>query len=79
MHEGPLAGCAGALTKMGRKMVEFPLDPPLAKMLLTGSELGCGAEVPPPPPLTYTRTPHVSALPSNARGTRTVVVVGGPR
>lgn len=36
---------AGALTKMGRKMVEFPLDPPLAKMLLTGAELGCAAEV----------------------------------
>ena len=30
---------------MGRKMVEFPLDPPLAKMLLTGAELGCAAEV----------------------------------
>ena len=26
-------------------MVEFPLDPALAKMLLTGSELGCGNEV----------------------------------
>ena len=25
----------------GRKMVEFPLDPPLAKMLLVGTELGC--------------------------------------
>lgn len=29
-------------------MVEFPLDPPLAKMLLTGAELGCAAEVRPP-------------------------------
>jgi HrpA-like RNA helicase len=26
----------GALTSMGQKMVEFPLDPPLAKMLLVG-------------------------------------------
>jgi pre-mRNA-splicing factor ATP-dependent RNA helicase DHX38/PRP16 len=26
-------------------MVEFPLDPPLAKMLITGAALGCGAEV----------------------------------
>jgi pre-mRNA-splicing factor ATP-dependent RNA helicase DHX38/PRP16 len=25
-------------------MVEFPLDPPLAKMLITGSQLGCGDE-----------------------------------
>jgi len=35
----------GGLTKIGRKMVEFPLDPPLAKMLLIGSELGCSSEV----------------------------------
>lgn len=26
-------------------MVEFPLDPPLAKMLLAGAELGCSSEV----------------------------------
>lgn len=26
-------------------MVEFPLDPPLAKMLLMGSQLGCANEV----------------------------------
>jgi HrpA-like RNA helicase len=26
-------------------MVEFPLDPPLAKMLLVGAELGCSNEV----------------------------------
>ena len=30
---------------MGRKMVEFPLDPPLAKMLLVGVELGCSDEI----------------------------------
>ena len=38
------ANRAGALTKLGAKMVEFPLDPPLAKMLITGAALGCGAE-----------------------------------
>ena len=26
-------------------MVEFPLDPPLAKMLLAGAQLGCSAEL----------------------------------
>ena len=26
-------------------MVEFPLDPPLAKMLLVGAQLGCADEV----------------------------------
>jgi pre-mRNA-splicing factor ATP-dependent RNA helicase DHX38/PRP16 len=36
---------AGGLTQIGRKMVEFPLDPPLAKMLLVGAELGCSSEV----------------------------------
>ena len=35
----------GALSPRGRKMVEFPLDPPLAKMLLFAEELGCTAEV----------------------------------
>lgn len=35
----------GGLTQIGRKMVEFPLDPPLAKMLLVGAELGCSSEV----------------------------------
>jgi pre-mRNA-splicing factor ATP-dependent RNA helicase DHX38/PRP16 len=34
-----------ALTDTGRHMVEFPLDPPLAKMLLAGAAMGCGAEV----------------------------------
>ena len=27
----------GGLTSMGQKMVEFPLDPPLAKMLLVSA------------------------------------------
>ncbi|XLU67466.1 hypothetical protein S245_026519 [Arachis hypogaea] len=35
----------GALTDLGWKMVEFPLDPPLAKMLLMGEQLGCLEEV----------------------------------
>ncbi|KAH0448528.1 hypothetical protein IEQ34_022328 [Dendrobium chrysotoxum] len=35
----------GSLTEIGWKMVEFPLDPPLAKMLLMGEELGCLNEV----------------------------------
>jgi len=35
----------GSLTELGWKMVEFPLDPPLAKMLLMGEQLGCIDEV----------------------------------
>lgn len=35
----------GGLTKLGWKMVEFPLDPPLAAMLLAGEKLGCLDEV----------------------------------
>ncbi|KAJ8754552.1 hypothetical protein K2173_005713 [Erythroxylum novogranatense] len=35
----------GDLTDIGWKMVEFPLDPPLAKMLLMGERLGCLNEV----------------------------------
>ncbi|XP_059657311.1 pre-mRNA-splicing factor ATP-dependent RNA helicase DEAH7-like [Cornus florida] len=35
----------GNLTDVGWKMVEFPLDPPLAKMLLAGEQLGCIDEV----------------------------------
>ncbi|XP_043691345.1 pre-mRNA-splicing factor ATP-dependent RNA helicase DEAH7 [Telopea speciosissima] len=35
----------GSLTNLGWKMVEFPLDPPLAKMLLMGEQLGCLNEV----------------------------------
>ncbi|MCL7039666.1 hypothetical protein MKW94_021830 [Papaver nudicaule] len=35
----------GSLTELGWKMVEFPLDPPLAKMLLMGGQLGCLKEV----------------------------------
>ncbi|KAH9621043.1 hypothetical protein KSS87_010728 [Heliosperma pusillum] len=35
----------GNLTELGWKMVEFPLDPPLAKMLLMGEQLDCLDEV----------------------------------
>eukprot|EP01128_Nolandella_sp_AFSM9_P011983 TRINITY_DN8863_c0_g1_i1.p1 TRINITY_DN8863_c0_g1~~TRINITY_DN8863_c0_g1_i1.p1 ORF type:complete len:585 (-),score=114.99 TRINITY_DN8863_c0_g1_i1:115-1731(-) len=35
----------GLLTRIGRKMAEFPLDPPLAKMLLASVDLGCSDEV----------------------------------
>lgn len=35
----------GCLTDLGWKMVEFPLDPPLAKMLLMGEQLECLNEV----------------------------------
>jgi len=35
----------GNLTPLGRKMVEFPLDPPLSKMLIVSEDLGCSAEI----------------------------------
>ncbi|KAI8904421.1 pre-mRNA-splicing factor ATP-dependent RNA helicase PRP16-like protein [Gorgonomyces haynaldii] len=35
----------GDLTKVGSKMSQFPLDPSLAKMLITAEQLGCTAEV----------------------------------
>lgn len=35
----------GLLTRLGRKMAEFPLEPQLSKMLITSIELGCGEEV----------------------------------
>jgi ATP-dependent RNA helicase DHX8/PRP22 len=35
----------GLLTKLGRKMAEFPLDPPLSKMLLASIDLGCSDEI----------------------------------
>lgn len=35
----------GSLTPLGRKMVEFPLDPPLAKMLIFAEQLGCTTEI----------------------------------
>ncbi|RUS25213.1 P-loop containing nucleoside triphosphate hydrolase protein [Jimgerdemannia flammicorona] len=35
----------GLLTRLGRKMAEFPLDPPLAKMLILSVDLGCSDEI----------------------------------
>ena len=35
----------GSLTSMGRKMAEFPLDPPLSKMLVCSENLGCTDEI----------------------------------
>ncbi|KAJ3695104.1 hypothetical protein LUZ60_000481 [Juncus effusus] len=35
----------GLLTKLGRKMSEFPLEPPLSKMLLASVDLGCSDEI----------------------------------
>ena len=37
---------AGALTPLGRKMVEFPLEPSLAKMLIFSEEQRCALGVP---------------------------------
>ena len=35
----------GLLTRLGRKMAEFPLEPQLAKVLLASVDLGCSEEV----------------------------------
>lgn len=35
----------GLLTRLGRKMAEFPLEPPLCKMLITSVEVGCSDEI----------------------------------
>lgn len=35
----------GNLTELGRKMVEFPLDPPLSKLLIISESLGCSEEI----------------------------------
>jgi len=35
----------GGLTELGRKMVEFPLDPPLSKMLIVSEEYRCTEEL----------------------------------
>ncbi|CAJ0755020.1 3132_t:CDS:10 [Entrophospora sp. SA101] len=35
----------GLLTRLGRKMAEFPLEPPLSKMLILSVDLGCSEEV----------------------------------
>ncbi|KAF8819374.1 putative pre-mRna-splicing factor ATP-dependent Rna helicase, partial [Cardiosporidium cionae] len=35
----------GLLTRLGRKMAEFPMEPTLSKMLLTSVDLGCSDEI----------------------------------
>jgi ATP-dependent RNA helicase DHX8/PRP22 len=35
----------GLLTELGRKMAEFPLDPPMSKVLLASVDLGCSDEI----------------------------------
>jgi ATP-dependent RNA helicase DHX8/PRP22 len=35
----------GLLTRIGRKMAEFPLEPQLSKMLIISSQLGCSDEI----------------------------------
>lgn len=35
----------GLLTRLGRKMAEFPLEPSLSKMLIMSSEIGCSEEI----------------------------------
>eukprot|EP00803_Ostreobium_quekettii_P000314 evm.model.scf_193.5 EVM.evm.TU.scf_193.5 scf_193:32945-51100(-) len=35
----------GMLTRLGRKMAEFPLDPPMSKVLIASVDLGCSEEV----------------------------------
>ncbi|KAF9055976.1 ATP-dependent RNA helicase DHX8 [Panaeolus papilionaceus] len=35
----------GLLTRLGRKMADFPMDPPMAKMLIASVELGCSEEI----------------------------------
>lgn len=34
----------GLLTRVGRKMADFPLDPPLSKMLIKSVDYGCSEE-----------------------------------
>ena len=33
------------LTRLGRKMAEFPLSPPVSKMLIASVDLGCSEEI----------------------------------
>ncbi|KAF7265584.1 ATP-dependent RNA helicase l(1)G0007 [Rhynchophorus ferrugineus] len=35
----------GVLTKLGRQMAEFPLDPPQCQMLIVSTQMGCTAEI----------------------------------
>jgi ATP-dependent RNA helicase DHX8/PRP22 len=35
----------GLLTRLGRKMAEFPLEPPMSKVLIASVDLGCAEEI----------------------------------
>eukprot|EP00965_Chrysotila_dentata_P163336 5394981-Pleurochrysis_carterae.AAC.1 len=35
----------GLLTRLGRRMAEFPLEPPMSKILIQSVDLGCSEEV----------------------------------
>ena len=35
----------GLLTRLGRKMADFPMEPPAAKMLIASVDLGCSEEI----------------------------------
>jgi ATP-dependent RNA helicase DHX8/PRP22 len=35
----------GLLTRLGRKMADFPMEPPLSKMLIASVDLGCSGEI----------------------------------
>ncbi|KAL7414068.1 P-loop containing nucleoside triphosphate hydrolase protein [Mrakia frigida] len=35
----------GLLTRLGRKMADFPIDPPMAKMLIASVDFGCSEEI----------------------------------
>jgi ATP-dependent RNA helicase DHX8/PRP22 len=39
------AHCTGLLTRLGRKMAEFPLEPQQSKMLIQSVDLGCAEEI----------------------------------
>jgi len=51
----------GELTKLGRRMAEFPLDPQLSKMIIAAEQYGCTEEVTndiPPAPLSLAPILH---------------------
>ena len=35
----------GNLSRLGRQMVEFPMDPAMSKLVLVSCEMGCSEEV----------------------------------
>ena len=56
----------GNLTEMGRKMVEFPLDPALSKMLIMSEKFRCTQEV-----LTIVSMPIVPSIFFRPKGRET--------